>query len=586
VARLEGLAPGERLKLRVEAPGFLPAEATLSPPWPDPAVVTLERGLSVTGVYADASGVPVADGNVRIETGSSFRDDSLDPGGGFELLLEPTVDHVLVLASPHTPESRVRVPAGQAGEHRDLGPILAAPGLVAYGRIVSAADGLPLGGARIWTPRVRRHGAVAAWAFGDVVEAKSDATGDFAVTGLDRRVHELVVEVPGHARRYVEVRPEEGEDAVDLGNVEISPGATVAVDVDPHLGEAAEHLEARLDLRGDWRDLDMLFAPVVDGRAEFVHVPAGRSLLTVRVGHEIVCERSVVVTDDEPVEVACDRARDDVAGQVWVGDQLASRGVLTWRPPPAGDAGAVIFNRSSPRGARQQRAVGVGRLPVVVEVVDDGSFRSDRLVAGRWQVSWQADGGEPFVPLTVDVPTGGVAGLDLRFDGVVVSGWVLDEDEEPVAGAVVGEVGGGATVLSGEDGGFRLAGLDAGSLSLQARWRDRYSEVAEVVVEADRPPQPVELRVRRRHGGLVPVEVWTAAGAPARGAFVFFEADPGASTRVVSADLDGRAELAYPEPVPERVRVAVHVDGRWVLGDWVALDEATDGLVLEVPATG
>lgn len=586
-AVLDGLAEDRPVELRVEAAHLLPAVARIEPPWPHPAVVELRPGLRVTGLYGDSEGVPVEAGRVRVETGSSFRNDDLGPGGTIDLVLETGREHTLVLSSAGTAATRVRVEPGLPGELRDLGVVRAAPGLVVHGRLIAAETGLPVAGARIWTPRTTEHGTVAAWAFGDVVEAASGGGGDFQLAGLARKPHEVVVEATGFARRYVEVRPPEGAAAADLGVLELSPGATVVVDL-LALGEGeAAALEARLDLQGRWREQDMLRAAVVDGVAEFVRVPAGDSLLTVLAGREIVCEERVRVPDTGDVEVACDEGGRQVAGVVLLGERPAGPGTLTWEPPQVdGPDGAVVFNRDSLLGVRQQRAVGIGRPPVLVDVAGDGSFASDRLGAGRWQVVWQPAGGDRFAPREVEVPAGGVADLVLRFSGSVVAGRVVDEDGGPVAGALVRTTEGSATVLSGEDGSFRLAGVEGGSVRLQAQARERFSPLVEVAFDDGRPVEDVELVVGERHGGRIGVQVWSDTGAPGGGALLFAEGEGAGAVRVLSADRDGRAEVVFREPHPRRVRVAAYLDGRWALGDWVPWEEAQEGLVAAVGETG
>lgn len=584
-ATLPGLAPDSRVEVRVAAAGFLPSEAIAAAPWPDPFEVRLRNGLRVTGAYAAADGMPVADGAVRIETGSTFRSERLGAAGDFDLLLEPDLEHVLSLGSRETAETRVGLEAGVPGEHRDLGTIRAAPGLVASGQVLSGVDGAPVAGARVWTPRLRDQGAVVAWALGDTIATSSDAAGMFRLSGLAVRPVELIVEAAGFARRYLEVLPVADEASIDLGVVELSPGATVAVDLS-RLQAAEGEVEARLDLRRRWQDQDMLIAAVVEGQAEFVQVPPGSSLVTVLTGGEIVCEEPVEVPEDEQrVEVACEGS-GGVSGSVLVGGRPAGPGTLIWQPPEVPGLDAGIFNLTSSRGVRQQRPVGIGRPAVRVEVADDGSFSSDRVGAGRWRVSLQPTGGDLFAPLAAEVSAGGVAGLLLRFEGVVVAGRVTDEEGVALGGAVVQVVGSAATAMTSDDGSFRLAGVAEGVFRLQARWRDRYSAAIEVTLDPDHPPAEVELMVRRGHSGRISVVVSEESGAPASGAFVFYESDASGATRVVSADRDGTVALSFAEPHPSRIRLAAFADGTLSLGRWVEWKDAVEGVSLSLLDTG
>ena len=154
-----------------------------------------------------------------------------------------------------------------------------------------------------------------------------------------------------------------------------------------------------------------------------------------------------------------------------------------------------------------------------------------------------------------------------------------------MARARVRELGSGAFSLSNPDGTFRLDGLGAGEVRIQAQDADRYSEALPVRLEPDRPPDPVRLVVSALHQGRIPVQVWDR-GSPAAGAFVFLQTDASADLRLASTGGGGATEMVVPAPYPSRLRVAVRHEGRWAFGEWTEWRRARDGIEVEIPPPG
>lgn len=589
VALLPGLVAGRALELSVSAPGFLARSVPVLVPWPEELQIGLTRGFTVRGRFVDPLGVPVVAGRVKVGTGSRFRYEDLSPDGGFDLLLEPLVEWSLELSSPSTRRRLVAVPAGRPGEVRELGDVMAQPGLAVFGTLLSAVDGAPVAGGRVWTPRASAGGGVlVSWLYDDLVEAESGEQGHFELAGLSPAPTRLYVEAPGFARTELEVAPEGDLLEIDAGLIELVPGATVLVTI-RGVEEAESELRAKLDLHGNWRPLDMMAARVIDEQAEFLNVPVGTARLLVEAGvDDLLCEREVTVEPgDDEVEVTCDARREAVAGQVTVGGVSAGPGLLTWsRGDDGGDRESVIHNRETRGGLRQQSVVGGGRPEVLVEVSDDGTFRTDRLSPGRWTVTWRPASGASAPPRTVEVPAGPVRDLTLAFPGHGLTGSVVDESGDPVGRAVVRELMSGTFTVSAADGSFRMTGLEPGPLRLQARDGARYSQVADVLLEADRAPDPIRLEISRRHPGSIPVRVWTEAGHPGDGAFLFVEGEGQGRVHLVTADPGGQAEVTVPAPYPPRLRVAVHHEGRWHFGGWLDWQAARQGVEVELAPTG
>ena len=367
-ARLAGLPEGRPLDLVVKADGYLPGQLPLAVPWPDEARVVLTRGFTVRGRFVDPAGLPVDAGKVKVASENHFRFEDLEPGGGFELMLDPGVPWSLELSSPATRRRTVELQPGRPGERRELGDLAAPPGLTVFGTLVSADDGTPVAGGRIWMPRAAASGVLVSWLYGDVAETTTDRLGRFEVAGLAPEPGLLRVDAPGFARMELAVQPDADVPELDLGVVELNRGATVVVRV-LGLDDDAPSPRARLDLRGAWQDLDMLAAPVVDGEAELTHVPAGSSRLTVVAGtDDLLCERQVAVEpDDSQVEVDCDARRPAIAGRVVVGDRAAGAGLLAWSRGAAGDPSRIgdpdpcHAQRPAPAKRRRRRQAGGAR---------------------------------------------------------------------------------------------------------------------------------------------------------------------------------------------------------------------------------
>ena len=584
LALLDGLAAGRALELEAEAPGHLPARSRLEPPAPARTRLALRRAFAVTGRLLAPGGRPAEGGSVRVRTGATMRDEALSAEARFELDLEPGVEAELDLVSPATRELTVRVAAGAAGERRDLGDLAAPAGLTVTGRIVDARDGAPVPGATVWAPRPASGGPLLAWVDGDLLEARSGADGGFRLAGLAPQPAALRVEAPGYARAHLPLSPPADDLAIDVlevGEVPLSAGAEVTVTLDeaPH-----EPATARVDLAGQWLELDMLSAPVHDGAAVVRHVPAGPAVVSVVAGRALLCEAEVTVPDGGSVEVPCDARRAEVHGLVTVGGERAGAGLLTWLPPAIEAPGTITTIRSG-GGLRQQHVFGGGRPQVDVPVEPDGTFATDRLTAGRWRVLWQPEGGSLSEPLDVEVPRTERYQVALDYPGAVVRGLVTDREGRPAAGARVRALGRSALAIAGAGGRFTLAGLEPGRHRLEARLDEAVSRPVEVEVAPGPEPEPVVLVLGPDDPVRLHVAVLDAAGSPVPGALVFLE-EEGRAPRLLTAGADGRAVAPIEEPHPARLRAAALAGGRWALGAWTGWERAAEGLTLAVAPSG
>jgi hypothetical protein len=571
--RFGDLPSGPPETAKVTAPGFLPATVRLDLERGEALVVRLTPAFRLTGRLLCAEGSPVAGGGWTLETGTRSTTGEIGDDGAFAVEMPPETAGTLVLASSRTAEVRVTVRPGEAGGVRDLGDLVAPPGMKVTGRLVRFEDGMPVPGARVWTLRSASD-PLLGWARGDSLEASSDAEGRFEVAGLPAGTHRLRIDAPGLARRQVEIALGGDEASRNLGEVILDRGCEVTVTVGDE-GDAPSGLRARLDLRGDWQESDMLTASVVEGAAVFAHVPPGRATLSVTRGHELVCDREVEVAgDDSTLTVDCREDGGLVRGTVFQGDEPAGPGRLTWSLGGPRSPGVILKRRAGE--LESDEVLWGGRPDVAVAVGPGGFFETTDLRVGRWEVAWASEAGLPLARrLEVRLGDAEVQEIALRYPGLAIHGTVVDVQQRGVAGARVQDLAQGAFGITAEDGSFALEGFEPGALRLRARLGDRSSEVLALEVQADRAPPPVRLVLDDRQV-RVTFAVTGEDGAPRGGAFLFLEPE-GEPLRLLTTDFEGRIEAVFQPPLPPRIRAATFAGG-WELGGWLAFAEARDGV--------
>lgn len=555
--------------------------------------VELRRSLVLQGRLVNEAGTPLTTGIARIVQGSCSVDQSLGGDGRFEADATPGKPSELALRSPGFRELRLQVPAGAPGEVRDLGDLTMPSGRTVTGRVIALSGGDAIAGARVWLPRPGPDGPVLAWVTHDLLEASTNADGQFRLSGLEPGSAVLRVEADGFARAHVVVPSAGGEDKgeVSVGDVGLTAGGSVRLLTSASQGvngatdsDGASAPVARIDLRGGWLEPDMLTAPVVNGEANFDHIPAGKVTASVMAARKLICEHEVEVPEGGSVDVDCRKRTLVVSGVVLVGGRPAGPGTLVWEPPALAAPGR-IDNTVSPGGLRQQQAAGVGRPQVDVEVNADGTFVTEDLAPGHWQVLWNPQSGSLSGSQAVDLPESERFETTLSFPGIALMGVVMDERGEPVAAARVQEMVSGALAIAGADGAFTLAGVKPGKVALRARMGELSSVLTELVLAADRQPDPVRLVVKKQPPPGILIQILSAEGAPVPGAVVFLD-DPGGGQRLLTTDAQGSASASLEPPLPERVRAAAFTPGGWTLGGWVSLETAREGIALQVGEVG
>jgi hypothetical protein len=561
-ARLAGLARDEPLRLVVDAPGYLRRADDVPAPLPAEHRVMLQKSFRLTGRYAMPDGQPVPGAALEVGVGGRASRNDLETDGSFDLDLEPGVATELVFAAPSTRELRVPVAAGSAGETRDLGELHPLPGATVVGRVLSALDLQPVGGARVWALR-QSSMPLLAWARGDFLEARTAPDGTFVLSGGEPVPMLLRIDAAGHARAYRTVGPRPDEERTDAGEIHLTAGTTLRVLAG---GDGAT---AFADLRGEGFDADVLSAEVRDGVATLRNVATGPVLVTVRRDAALVCEKSVDVPGDaESLDVDCSEEPPLVRGQVLVGGEPAA-GMLRWsRAVPQRES--IILNRTSPAGLLRQRVLGTTSDDVTVQTDDKGRFETTGLRPGRWSVSWLPDNGGASPPRQVDITAGTEQQfVRLQYGTGALQGIVVDETGGPVERAGVAVEGSQGGVTTGPDGTFSLDGLEPGTYRLRARTAKRSSGLVTATIDGSGRSETVRLQLDRDLTEEVVIEVAGRHGEPAAGALVVLETEDGALP-VATADVNGSARFSLL-PHVKRFRAAALYGGTWAFGAWTTL---------------
>ncbi|HYC89266.1 MAG TPA: carboxypeptidase-like regulatory domain-containing protein [Thermoanaerobaculia bacterium] len=565
-ALLRDVPPNRPIRITVTGDGHLRESVELQPPF-EGAKVRLPRGFVVQGRIADPDGVPVPSASIRVENGPSYRVDEARDDGTFTVTLKPEEDAKLVMSSPSTSELAVPIAAGAAGEVRDLGTLTAPRGMTIAGRIISA-DGTPVAGARIWSPKQSAQGPLVAFMNNELVEASSAADGTFQVTGLKAAPLVLRVDAPGFARVFRTVQLDGSVPSVALGDVVVSTGATLRVET------RASDAVARVDTRGESLDIDLLTAAVRDGIATVPHVAAGSATLTIVRNHRTLCEKRIVINGEDEVRVECHPLQTAVRGSVLVGASPARGGTLTWTPSAQAGAAAAIMERTSPNGLRQQQAWGASDAPVTAILDDAGRFETDELRPGRWNVAYGGTSQQ------VEIPEHETFELALRFTDTALSGVIVDRDGVPVPRAVVEVTTANASMLAREDGSFDLRGLVAGEHEIRARAFDGRVATGRVRIEEGRDTPPLRLVLEAERPAEVRIAV-TRGGQPAPGAFVFVELE-NEGQRILTADARGVATLRVSDQSgAKRLRLAGYDGGMWAFDSWRSREQSALALAID-----
>lgn len=558
-ALLQNLEPNEPFQAYVEAHGFLGKAVAFEPPLRGTLTVVLSRGVELRSSVVDEAHIPVKDASVVRHIGSRSVRSRVDPNGEFSITVPAEVDVELVVTSPNAREVRVAVAAGFPGEVRDLAPVVLPKGHVVEGTLVSAIDGAPVSGGRVWGFRQEETNHLSAWARGAVVETESDTNGRFRLSGLDHGPFRIIVDHHRFARIERKATLVEDSGLTDLGDIKLIDGTTILV----NLTEAPAGALARVDLTGNWLESDMLTAGFTGGKARVERVPPGEHVLSVAVDHQVICTSTVSVSAGQSVvEADCKDRSTRVRGRVFVGNKSAGPGLLIWTRATEHPVPSIIVERPTPGGLMGQTVYGTGPPLVPVAANTDGQFETDSLNPGAWNVRWVPNSGGETEPRSVEVQSVSEQTITLEFGGGRVRGFVIDAQGQKVPGAGVYEDRRRIAAETGADGSFELIGLPPEPLSLYARHGKQRSAVARLSRPDD--GEPILLRLGGGNQPQLNVRVVGPDGSPRSGARIFVDL----LTTIVSAitTSDGSAPVQLVDD-SRPVRVAALAGMNWVFGD-------------------
>ncbi|HYO11747.1 MAG TPA: carboxypeptidase regulatory-like domain-containing protein [Thermoanaerobaculia bacterium] len=556
--RLDGLPPASALALsaRLEHPGRPPgpvsAASPLSPLAPGESRkgvrLVLARGAAVSGAVVAVEGrkeSAAAGARVRLQplrAGSPAVEVTTGQDGRFLLADLPEGRYRLDVRKPDLPAPVLpEVVVSETLRDLDLGRIVLPRGVTLAG-VVTDPEGRPIPGAEVRATLPGRESAPE----DPPIRATTRDDGGFRLGGLrEGEPIDLRAEHPDYAPAEIAGVEAAPDPAV---SIVLAPGAWLSGQVVDEDGEgvAGAVLAAWVSPApgSGARGVDGLqVAAAADGHFEIRGLPPGTLRLRASApGHQ---EAEVSGLELQPLEPLDDVRLVLAPSAVLEGTVRNSQGA----PVPR----ARIAVRPAVDGPEN------GTRTVADRQVDaEGRFRVDGLAPGAVLVLADHDRyrqmERPF-----DLHPG-VNRIDLVLEtGLAVAGRVLDEAGTPVAGALVRLTEAGAdraSARSRADGSFRLTGLSAGRLSIEAS-REGFSPAHLVVELAEAPVEGIELRLERGvilEGRILGLE----AGDLARVKVSAFSPDFGVRTGTVGGD--GRYRIEGLPP-----------------GDWMAIASVPPG---------
>jgi hypothetical protein len=330
--------------------------------------------------------------------------------------------------------------------------------------------------------------------------AKPNPRGFFQFSDVADGMYEVIAAKTGWSRAVRQIRIG-GATESDAGVLTLPPLVRTEVIIDPPLDTKGRAW--RIVLNRDEPAMQPR-PPVADKQAgangEWTQngVEAGTYKLDVYDGGGVAYEHLIVhiKPNDAPLRFHMDAI--SVRGTLRLGD----------------DGLAAVMRFTNLRGS--------GEVELVSE--DDGVFVGTFPALGRYDLDVAPRGSAQHLNKLVDVRENGdgVVNLDIRLPNGVVHGTVVDESGTPVSGTVHLHRSGSRpiTTTSGDDGSFRIIGVEHGDVVLNARSR-RFGDsgpVSHDVGDATSEPVTLTLHARRE------VTLWivSSSGQPVSGAVIRF----------------------------------------------------------------
>ncbi|MEE8526141.1 MAG: carboxypeptidase regulatory-like domain-containing protein, partial [Thermoanaerobaculia bacterium] len=491
--RIEDLPPRQKIDLEVGREGYLSATILgVELPHPDPIQVTLEPGSSIRGRVVDENDEPIAGARVTVRAqdppagtvavrheAKESKSTRTDAGGEF-LIAGVVAGKVAVEASASgfQPSSALAVELPEGGTVDDLELVLAHAAVI-EGRVTNFRDE-PVAEARVLLARS---------------SARSDAEGWYRLDQAPPGVQTIEVRHTGYQRLLRELEVEPGANVADFV---LAGGLRVAGHVVEESGGPVADAYVGLRLRGLAESREYRTGTDAEGRFEFAAVISGRyDLDAEKAGYGAVALEDRVAVLDASVE-----------------------GVLVELPSSVSVTGRLV-GLSFEELSVVRIAAESGQRTLAGTADYEGRYRIADLGPGDWLLkAWLRGGSRQAQARLLIEP--GVRQLerDLEFGGgLTLTGTVL-YGGAPLAGTRVTATGFAATVersvVTGQEGGFRLEDLKAGTYRLALdNARELIVHYQDVELSGDRHLE-IEISTARLRGRVTSA----TTGEPVAGAQV------------------------------------------------------------------
>jgi RNA polymerase sigma factor (sigma-70 family) len=660
--RLAGLPPGD-VRLRARKAGWCPEEngsVHLDVDRPiEPVVIRLLPSPFVEGRVTAETGEPLPGAWVRVQThhhwshvlgAANRRGTPTDPDGRYRLPLpRPTGSYAVLAGAPGRALTLSEPFAVEGAVSVHTVDLALGPWYQLEGRVLDAASGLPLAGARVSIAPAGTF-RVSSFQVGDLI-AVSDGAGRFQLEQLPDGRIDVHVEADLFLDRTLTVEPR----AASSLTIELSPARRITGTVVFETGRPAERVEltiSRVNEAGVSRpmysrdassvstgDGGFSFDGLVEGDYEIRirggtgprrdllgeasgTIPAGSNgiRLVVRKGGSI--EGTVIGPDGRPVGMATVVAATNSGPASWhclslpdgtfrVGGLAPGRytilvqagaTVLPWRQEGVqcgtSSLRAVLEQAHAIEGVivdgKDRPVRNANLLCVQIRTSSSGARRSGREVfswtdgLGRFHVGGLAAGPHRITVMSPErmelkggeeIQAGTSNHRLVARVGTVVSGRVLDDSGNPMAGAWVRAEDGfrerlGLTVWTRQDGGFALKGVSQGKTYKITVGAEGWAQMHRDGVSTGTKDLMFRLTRARKVAGIVK----DAAGKPLAGVVVILRHVKGIAEGSDRTDEEGRFVVVGLHPGSYSIR-GLWLKKWWDLG---AVEAGSDGVVLRL----
>lgn len=429
------------------------------------------------------------------------------------------------------------------------------------GQVLDEDDYAPVAEASVSYTRPSELGPLMAPVLGEVLSVATDAEGRFELYGLESGKSTLRVWSDGYAVRKLEVEAPANQ-GFDFGVVELSRGRRVTVRSDVDAGTVM------LDFGGTGLPEDRLVETLAEREATFTTVPEGSFDVQVHEDGQPVCMKRVRESAGDEV-VVCNHSAVRVTGLVTRGNEPAG-GMLSWRRRAEASFAEGVARRAVGPFTDSRGVTSTQKLELQASLGGDGRYILPAVLPGEWEVIWAPLSGGIQNARSVTVPDAREAVLDFRYDDISIEGLVIGPDGEPVPFAAVTVFPSRQSAGTGRDGRFKVLGLAPGTHRLRARRQHLESALVEVELRDATDREVVQLQLEERTADEELVISIRGGGS----GFCFVEME--SSLQQIVRVEDGVARVVPDEPLPENVRIACHIEGRWILDGWRELRRALD----------